>query len=61
MITGIDRVVSDPTADGQTYEFVGPHCYQLSELIDFMYKKAICLPQLHFHYSRRAGFSPFFT
>ena len=45
---GIDRIVRDSSTKGKTFELVGPHAYQLSELVDFMYKKAHCLPQFGF-------------
>jgi len=61
VVTGIDRLICDPSTDGQTYEFVGPHCYQLSELIDFMYQAAHCVPQLNFRYRRNPGYGPFFV
>ena len=47
---GLDYIVRDPTTAGNVYEFVGPHCYQLSELMDFMYLKAHCLPEFGFRY-----------
>lgn len=58
---GIEKVVSDPTTVGKTYEFVGPHCYQFSELMDFMYAKALCIPRYGFHYRRTGSkFNPYF-
>ncbi|KAK6023942.1 NAD dependent epimerase/dehydratase family protein [Ostertagia ostertagi] len=57
---GIDRIVRDPTSAGQTYEFVGPHCYQLSELMDFMFRKAKCIEEFGFHYRRHALPDPYF-
>uniref|UniRef100_A0A7I4YCU0 NADH dehydrogenase [ubiquinone] 1 alpha subcomplex subunit 9, mitochondrial n=1 Tax=Haemonchus contortus TaxID=6289 RepID=A0A7I4YCU0_HAECO len=57
---GLDRIVRDPTSAGQTYEFVGPHCYQLSELMDFMYRKAKCIEELGFSYRRHDYPDPYF-
>jgi len=57
---GIANAVMDPTAAGKTYEFVGPYCYKLAELIDFMYGKARCIPELDFTFRRHGIFEPWF-
>ncbi|ETN71270.1 hypothetical protein RB195_009561 [Necator americanus] len=57
---GLGAIVKDPTSAGQTYEFVGPHCYQLSELMDFMYHKAHCIKDLGFYYRRHSLPDPYF-
>lgn len=56
---GIQKTVTDPSAVGKTYEFVGPHCYRLSELIDYMFERAQLTANFPpYHRYRRFGFWP---
>lgn len=47
---GLERIVRDVSTKGKTFELVGPHAYQMSELVDYMFKKAHCLPQFNFKF-----------
>lgn len=38
---GIARIATDPTMAGKTFEFVGPHCYEMSELVGFFVNNLI--------------------
>jgi hypothetical protein len=45
---GMSRAIMDPSAAGNTYEFVGPYCYRMDNLLHYMYAKARCIPMLGF-------------
>lgn len=57
--TGLTNAVFDPTADGQTYEFVGPHCYNFGELIEWMFD--FCHRGKNYKNFHRLGFGPMTT
>jgi hypothetical protein len=61
VVAGLQRIVNDPSTSGMTFEFVGPYCYQLSELMDFMYAAAQCRPDRNCNYRRYIGFDPYLT
>ncbi|KAI1724435.1 NAD dependent epimerase/dehydratase family domain-containing protein [Ditylenchus destructor] len=57
---GIAKSVVDPTSEGKTFEFVGPHCYKYSELVDFLFRKAHVINEAGFRYTRHGYFDPWF-
>uniref|UniRef100_A0A914VPN9 NADH dehydrogenase [ubiquinone] 1 alpha subcomplex subunit 9, mitochondrial n=1 Tax=Plectus sambesii TaxID=2011161 RepID=A0A914VPN9_9BILA len=61
VVIGLQKIVQDPSTVGQTYEFVGPHCYQLSELVDYILRKALLVKELHQEAKRRHGYNPYTT
>uniref|UniRef100_A0A5S6QS41 NADH dehydrogenase [ubiquinone] 1 alpha subcomplex subunit 9, mitochondrial n=1 Tax=Trichuris muris TaxID=70415 RepID=A0A5S6QS41_TRIMR len=38
VISGTMKVLADPSAAGETFEFVGPYTYQLGNLVEWMYE-----------------------
>ncbi|KAL3104128.1 hypothetical protein niasHS_002155 [Heterodera schachtii] len=51
---GVNRVAMDSSTAGKTYEFVGPHCYEMCELFDFIFIKGGLVADINNRY-RRVG------
>jgi len=57
---GLSKIVGDPTTAGKTYEFVGPYCYKMAEIVDYLYKRAHCIEKFGFGYIRHGFPDPIF-
>uniref|UniRef100_A0A914GYX8 NADH dehydrogenase [ubiquinone] 1 alpha subcomplex subunit 9, mitochondrial n=1 Tax=Globodera rostochiensis TaxID=31243 RepID=A0A914GYX8_GLORO len=57
---GVAKAAMDPTAVGKTYEFVGPHCYEMCELLDFICLKGGLSREYSFYYRRIGIREPWF-
>ncbi|PAV59288.1 hypothetical protein WR25_18422 [Diploscapter pachys] len=57
---GLEYLIRDMTSQGETYEFVGPHRHKMSEMIDYLYHKARCYPEIGFGIRRHNIPDPFY-